>query len=115
MALLAAAPLKPGFQLAGPLLPHVLWPGVQLAVRTTIDACTCIPMLAPTGPTAHLLPPRRRRRRVLAMQPFLNATRLSLHLYCNITATPWCERGAIGKRVAPAIRHAAAVHAVVGS
>ncbi|EFN53635.1 hypothetical protein CHLNCDRAFT_136335 [Chlorella variabilis] len=52
---------------------------------------------------------------VLAMQPFLNATRLSLHLYCNITATPWCERGAIGKRVAPAIRHAAAVHAVVGS
>ena len=49
------------------------------------------------------------------MQPFLNATKLSLELYCNTTATPWCEPAAISSRQAPAVRHAAAVHAVVGS
>jgi len=52
--------------------------------------------------------------RVLSMQPFLNATKLSLSLYCNATATPWCEPAAIGKRET-GVRHASAVHAVVGA
>ncbi|KAL4857077.1 Beta-1 [Chlorella vulgaris] len=53
--------------------------------------------------------------RVLSIGPFLNATRVSLQLYCNLTATPWCQQQAIGTRHAPAIKHAAAVHAVSGS
>jgi hypothetical protein len=52
---------------------------------------------------------------VLSISPFLNSTRLSLALHCNVTATPWCQPGAIGSRKAPSIKHAAAVHAVVGS
>lgn len=53
--------------------------------------------------------------KLLSMQPFLNATRLSLQLYCNTTATPWCEPASLGSRQAAAVKHAAAVHAVVGS
>lgn len=52
--------------------------------------------------------------KVLAMQPFLNATKLSLSLFCNITTTPWCQPAAIGSRPTR-VRHAAAVHAVSGS
>ncbi|KAL4420361.1 hypothetical protein ABPG77_006168 [Micractinium sp. CCAP 211/92] len=52
--------------------------------------------------------------RVLSMQPFLNATRLSLSLFCNTTATPWCQPAAISSRQTR-VRHAAAVHAVSGS
>lgn len=53
--------------------------------------------------------------RILSIQPFLNATKISLQLHCNVTATPWCQPGAIGKRQAPLVRHAAAVHAVSGA
>jgi hypothetical protein len=49
------------------------------------------------------------------VQPLLNATKFSLALHCNRTATPWCDPGSIGARAMPAIKHAAAVHAVVGS
>lgn len=53
--------------------------------------------------------------RILSIQPFLNATKISLQLHCNVTATPWCQPAAIGKRQAPPVRHAAAVHAVSGA
>lgn len=49
------------------------------------------------------------------MQPWLNATRVSLRLHCNVTATPWCQPSVIGHRQAPPVRHAAAVHALGGS
>lgn len=52
--------------------------------------------------------------RVLSVQPFLNATKLSLSLFCNTTATPWCQPEAISSRQTR-VRHAAAVHAVSGS
>lgn len=54
--------------------------------------------------------------RVLSIQPYLNATRLSLQLYCNTSATPWCQPAAIQQqRRAGAVKHAAAVAAVVGA
>ena len=54
--------------------------------------------------------------RLLSMQPFLNATKISLQLYCNTTATPWCPAAAIQQQPrAGAVRHAAAVAAVVGA
>lgn len=49
------------------------------------------------------------------MQPFLNATRITVGLHCNTTATPWCQPQVIGRRQAPPVRHEAAVHAVSGS
>ena len=60
--------------------------------------------------------PARLPCRVLSIQPYLNATKLSLQLYCNTTATPWCEPAAIQQqRRAGAVKHAAAVAAVVGA
>lgn len=48
------------------------------------------------------------------MQPFLGATKISLHLHCNTTATPWCDPSAINAAAGLNIKHAAAVHAVGG-
>jgi hypothetical protein len=67
----------------------------------------------------HLMPLNclpRLSRRVMSMQPYLNATKISLQLYCNTTATPWCQPAAIQQqRRAGAVKHAAAVAAVVGA
>ena len=83
-----------------------------------------MPWQHPTAASLHLLTNQALQphpllsclsRRVLSIQPFLNATKITLQLHCNMTATPWCQPEAIGKRQAPPVRHAAAVHAVSGA
>lgn len=76
----------------------------------TLDGAACPPVSR--AEPCPLLPIIIILLRIDRMQPFGNATKITLSLHCDREATPWCNASVLTQRPPARLKHQAAAHVV---